>query len=45
MEGSKIKKGAKLYNTIVAPYTVIEEGVEVNLNNEEVALVGGKVNK
>jgi len=45
MEGSVIKRGAKLYNTIVAPYSVIEAGVEVNLNNEEVALVGGKVNK
>ena len=45
MEGSIIKKGAKLYNTIVAPYTVVEEGVEVNLGNEEIALVGGKVNK
>ena len=45
MEGSIIKKGAKLYNVIVAPYTVVEEGVEVNLKNEEVALIGGKVNK
>ena len=45
MEGSVIKKGAKLYNVIVAPYTVVEEGVEVNLKNEEVALIGGKVNK
>ena len=45
MEGSVIKRGAKVYNTIVAPYTVIEAGVEVNLKNEEVALVGGKVNK
>ena len=45
MEGSVIKRGAKVFNTIVAPYTVIEAGVEVNLNNKEVALVGGKVNK
>ena len=45
MEGSIIKKGAKLYNTIVAPYTVVEEGVEVNLGNDEIALIGGKVNK
>ena len=45
MEGSVIKRGAKVYNTIVAPYTIIEAGVEVNLNSEEVALVGGKVNK
>ena len=45
MEGSVIKRGAKVYNTIVAPYTVIEAGVEVNLKNKEVALVGGKVNK
>ena len=45
MEGSTIKKGAKLYNVIVAPYTVVEEGVEVNLKNEEIALIGGKVNK
>ena len=45
MEGSVIKRGAKVSNTIVAPYTVIEAGVEVNLNNKEVALVGGKVNK
>ena len=45
MEGSVIKRGAKVYNTIVAPYTVIEAGVEVNLNSDEVALVGGKVNK
>ena len=43
MEGSVIKRGAKLYNTIVAPYTVIEAGVEVNLKQEEIALVGGKV--
>ena len=43
MEGSIIKRGAKLYNTIVAPYTVIEAGVEVNLKQEEIALVGGKV--
>ena len=43
MEGSIIKRGAKLYNAIVAPNTVIEAGVEVNINNEEVALVGGKV--
>ena len=45
MEGSVIKRGAKLYNTIVAPYTVVEAGVEVNLKNDEIALVGGKVNK
>ena len=45
MEGSTIKKGAKLYNVIVAPYTTVEEGVEVNLKNEEVVLIGGKVNK
>lgn len=45
MEGSVIKKGAKLYNTIVAPDTVIEEGVEINLGSDEIALVGGKVNK
>ena len=43
MEGSVIKRGAKLYNTIVAPNTVIEEGVSVNLNQKEIALVGGKV--
>lgn len=43
MEGSVIKKGAKLYNTIVAPYTVVEAGVEVNLKQEEIALIGGKV--
>ncbi|MBP5574208.1 MAG: glucose-1-phosphate adenylyltransferase [Bacilli bacterium] len=45
MEGSVIKRGAKVRNTIVAPYTVIEEGVSVNLNGDEVALVGGKVSK
>ena len=45
MEGSVIKRGAKVSNTIVAPYTVIEAGVEVNLNSKEIALVGGKVNK
>ena len=45
MEGSVIKRGAKVYNAIVAPYTVIEAGVEVNLNNKEVVLVGGKVSK
>ena len=43
MEGSVIKRGAKLYNTIVAPYTVIEAGVEVNLKQDEIAIVGGKV--
>ena len=45
MEGSVIKRGAKIYNAIVAPNTVIEAGVEVNLKNEEVILVGGKVSK
>ncbi len=45
MEGSIIRRGAKVSNTIVAPYTVIEAGVEVNLNSKEIALVGGKVNK
>ena len=45
MEGSVIKRGAKLYNAILAPNTVIEAGVEVNLKNEEVILVGGKVSK
>ena len=43
MEGSVIKRGAKVSNAIVAPYTVIEEGVEVNQNSKEIALVGGKV--
>ena len=43
MEGSVIKRGAKLYNTIVAPYTVVEAGVEVNLKQKEIALIGGKV--
>ena len=43
MEGSVIKRGAKLYNTIVAPNTVVEAGVEVNLNQKEIALIGGKV--
>ena len=43
MEGSVIKRGAKLYNTIVAPYTTVEAGVEVNLNQKEIALIGGKV--
>ena len=45
MEGSTIRRGAKVSNTIVAPYTVIEAGVEVNQNSKEIALVGGKVNK
>ena len=45
MEGSIIKRGAKLYNAILAPNTVIEAGVEVNLKNEEIILVGGKVSK
>ena len=45
MEGSVIKRGAKVYNAILAPNTVIEAGVEVNLKNEEVILVGGKVSK
>ena len=45
MEGSVIKQGAKVYNAILAPNTVIEAGVEVNLGNEEVILVGGKVSK
>ena len=45
MEGSVIKRGAKLYNAILAPNTVIEAGVEVNLKNEEIILVGGKVSK
>ena len=43
MEGSVIKRGAKLYNVIVAPYTVVEAGVEVNLGQKEIALIGGKV--
>ena len=45
MEGSVIKRGAKLYNAILAPNTIIEAGVEVNVGNEEVILVGGKVSK
>ena len=45
MEGSVIKQGAKVYNAILAPHTVIEAGVEVNVGNEEVILVGGKVSK
>ena len=45
MEGSVIKQGAKVYNAILAPHTVIEAGVEVNLGNEEVILGGGKVSK
>ena len=45
MEGSIIRRGAKVYNAILAPNTVIEAGVEVNQNNEEVILVGGKVSK
>ena len=45
MEGSVIKRGAKLYNAILAPNTVVEAGVEVNLKNEEIILVGGKVSK
>ena len=45
MEGSIIRRGAKVYNAILAPNTVIEAGVEVNLKNEEVILVGGKVSK
>ena len=45
MEGSVIRRGAKVYNAILAPNTVIEAGVEVNLKNEEVILVGGKVSK
>ena len=45
MEGSVIKRGAKIYNAILAPHTVVEAGVEINLKNEEVILVGGKVSK
>ena len=45
MEGSTIKRGAKLYNTIVAPYTTVEAGVEVNLKQKEIALIGGKVTR
>ena len=45
MEGSVIKRGAKLYNAILAPNTVVEAGVEVNLKNDEIILVGGKVSK
>ena len=45
MEGSVIRRGAKVYNAILAPNTIIEAGVEVNLKNEEVILVGGKVSK
>ena len=43
MEGSVIKRGAKVYNAIVAPNTTIESGVVVNANSKEIALVGGKV--
>ena len=43
MEGSTIKRGAKIRNAIVAPYTTIEAGVEVNMNSNEITLVGGKV--
>ena len=45
MEGSVIRRGAKVYNAILAPNTVVEAGVEINLKNEEVILVGGKVSK
>ena len=36
---------AKISNAIVAPNTIIESGVEVNLNSKEIALVGGKVTR
>ena len=45
MEGSVIKRGAKIYNAILAPNTTVEAGVEINWKNEEVILVGGKVSK
>ena len=45
MEGSVIKRGAKIYNAILAPHTIVDAGVEINLKNEEVILVGGKVSK
>jgi glucose-1-phosphate adenylyltransferase len=43
MEGSTIKRGAKIRNAIVAPDTVIEAGVEINQKGEGIVLIGGKV--
>ena len=45
MEGSIIKRGAKVRNTIVAPNTIIEAGAVINFDSEEIALLGGKVNR
>ena len=45
MTGAHIKRGAQLYNVIVAPNVTVEENVKVNLGNDEVVLLSGKVVK
>lgn len=43
MQGARVKKGARVNNAIIAPNSVIEEKAEINLNNEEIVLLNGKV--
>ena len=39
MEGSTIKRGAKVHNAIIAPNSVIPENSEINLGNDNVVLI------
>ena len=39
MEGSTIKRGAKVHNAIIAPNSVIPENSEINLGNDKVVLI------
>ncbi len=39
MEDVKIRHNCKIYNAIIAPGSVIEEGTEINVGNDEVVLI------
>ena len=44
MQGVRVKMNAKVNNAIIAPFEVIENGQEINLNSDEIVLIasGGK---
>ena len=44
MQGARVKMNAKVNNAIIAPFEVIENGQEINLNSDEIVLIasGGK---
>ncbi|MCR5184729.1 MAG: glucose-1-phosphate adenylyltransferase [Bacilli bacterium] len=43
MEGAYIKRGARVHNAIIAPYTVIEEKEEINVDGDDIVLVSRRV--